>query len=776
MTSTTGRRDPATDEEFLAQLYKGGELLAAGKVNEAKDHLERAYQLHPKNEKAQNLLGLTYFKLGQFELASTIYEQLVNENPVDPTLRVNLGLVYLKTNNLTRSVREFETATDLEPGHKKAHNYLGLALAQAGDYARAREHFVISGSDAMAEKMARAMVSATAPATVKMSPPPDAPPPQDPPPLPAVTAPPPPSPPQRGEDVQIEMMSEEEDVPAELDAPPPLPRQMPPPLPPSAVTLVSQAQSMGGADGPPLPQPGFEEMPETRMPTSLHSDWGAQFGMDEEPPARAERVPPPPLSQPNVVVSDDIQFAEDEGPSAATSEAAVATGMQVPASVMTETSSDEMPLVEGDVVEAMVEEVPAESAPLVMVEQNVLVPVEDQGGLSEQPLPTENEPMVATPTPDPDPEQSWAGVAPSEEETQSWDAAPAEQAQQTQSWDAPNEQTQSWDAGPADDAPLPDPVWDGPMPAAEVAAEPVAAEEPLPLWVTGEAAAEPQPEPSAGQTQQWGNADPGDARTERWDQQEAPPEDAPTEQWSNTAKETATNWNESAAPSDELSDVATPPPAAPEIQPGFQALAVPRLTDLGPKLDYAHSPTTGPFHIGPEGLALAVSGEMLSRLSGLVAVVGGVDALPEMRRNRGRPIDQSFGDGANQLQRIKGHGTMYLDPGKASFQAIDLNDEGAYLREERVFAFEEAVAFENGRLSAEGITIDMVHLKGHGAVLLKLDGVLKAIGVPPGTPLKVPLARLVGWYGQVSPRLRVFVGQATVELTGEGYALLASPT
>ncbi|MBS1153697.1 MAG: hypothetical protein H6Q89_5395, partial [Myxococcaceae bacterium] len=34
----------------------------------------------------------------------------------------------------------------------------------------------------------------------------------------------------------------------------------------------------------------------------------------------------------------------------------------------------------------------------------------------------------------------------------------------------------------------------------------------------------------------------------------------------------------------------------------------------------------------------------------------------------------------------------------------------------------------------------------------------------------------VGWYGQVSPRVRVFVGQATVELTGEGYALLASPT
>ena len=82
---------------------------------------------------------------------------LVRDNPVDPTLRVNLGLVYLKTNALQRAVREFETATDLAPEHKKAHNYLGLALAQAGEYGRAREHFVLAGSDAMAEKMARAI-------------------------------------------------------------------------------------------------------------------------------------------------------------------------------------------------------------------------------------------------------------------------------------------------------------------------------------------------------------------------------------------------------------------------------------------------------------------------------------------------------------------------------------------------------------------------------------------------------------------------------------------
>ena len=156
-TRPSGRETNPVDDEFLNLLYRGGELLAAGKVIEAKDFLERAYKLQPKNEKAQNLLGLAYFKLGLFDRAAELYEQLVRDNPVDPTLRVNLGLVYLKTNALQRAVREFEVAVDLSPEHQKAHNYLGLALAQAGEYGRAREHFLLAGSEAMAEKMARAI-------------------------------------------------------------------------------------------------------------------------------------------------------------------------------------------------------------------------------------------------------------------------------------------------------------------------------------------------------------------------------------------------------------------------------------------------------------------------------------------------------------------------------------------------------------------------------------------------------------------------------------------
>ena len=71
-TSTRGR-DPAREEEFLGALYKGGELLAAGNLAEAKDHLVKAHGLDPKNEKAQNLLGLTDAELGDYPQASAVY-------------------------------------------------------------------------------------------------------------------------------------------------------------------------------------------------------------------------------------------------------------------------------------------------------------------------------------------------------------------------------------------------------------------------------------------------------------------------------------------------------------------------------------------------------------------------------------------------------------------------------------------------------------------------------------------------------------------------------
>ncbi len=222
------------------------------------------------------------------------------------------------------------------------------------------------------------------------------------------------------------------------------------------------------------------------------------------------------------------------------------------------------------------------------------------------------------------------------------------------------------------------------------------------------------------------------------------------------------------------------PPLAPA---GYAPMSPQGLGDLGASGAWVREPGAGPFHLGPDGLAVTVSGEMLMRMEGLVAVVGSLEVKPEARRRRGRPINEPFGQGPAQLQRVSGNGVVYLEPGRTRFHAVDLtdqagvavDDDGAYLREELVFAFEEPISFENGKVSGEGQALELAHLKGTGRVLLQLDGSLRAMPIPLGAPLVVPLPRLVGWFGRVTPRLMGFGGRGAMELTGEGYALLGAP-
>src|SRR5207248_4606019 len=149
--------DLADSVEFDRALAAGTEALGQGNPAEARLALEKALRYKPRNQRARNLLGLSLFKLGDLQRAEEIYRSLIEDHPADPTLRVNLGLVFLKSSAAADAVRCFETALDLSPEHQKAQNYLGLALAQKGEVARAREWFLKAGNDAMADRMALAL-------------------------------------------------------------------------------------------------------------------------------------------------------------------------------------------------------------------------------------------------------------------------------------------------------------------------------------------------------------------------------------------------------------------------------------------------------------------------------------------------------------------------------------------------------------------------------------------------------------------------------------------
>jgi uncharacterized protein (AIM24 family) len=134
------------------------------------------------------------------------------------------------------------------------------------------------------------------------------------------------------------------------------------------------------------------------------------------------------------------------------------------------------------------------------------------------------------------------------------------------------------------------------------------------------------------------------------------------------------------------------------------------------------------------------------------------------------------------MLRASGEGRYVISREGRCFTALELGDEAAYFREEVLFAFEESILFENGRVPAKaGNDLHLVHLRGRGKLLLATTGVPRAVDVQKGEPLRIPMDQLVGWHGPlIQPRLAAMVEEApelgmALELAGEGRALLDVP-
>lgn len=223
--------------------------------------------------------------------------------------------------------------------------------------------------------------------------------------------------------------------------------------------------------------------------------------------------------------------------------------------------------------------------------------------------------------------------------------------------------------------------------------------------------------------------------------------------------------------------------ASTSIAPAFAPGVAPPLLELGHGVRLLGEPLAGPFHVSDEAVAVVVQGEMLSRLDGLVAWTGSLAFKPEKKRFRGRSTDKPFGLGAEQMIRLEGKGVAFIEASERTFLPVDLDDESGYFREQVVFAFEEAVSFENGRVPSEvPPDLDLVHLRGKGRVLLALEGPLRSLEVKMDAPVTVPLAHLVGWHGSVTPKVVPAAWDeagkpalGAVELSGEGFALFSLP-
>jgi hypothetical protein len=497
--------DLVENQEFDHALSAGTESLSHGDPAEARLALEKALRYKPRNQRARNLLGLSLFKLGDLAKAEEVYRSLIEDHPADPTLRVNLGLVFLKSNASSDAVRCFETALDLSPEHQKAQNYLGLALAQKGELGRAREWFLKAGNDAMAERMDQALQQA-----------------------------------------------------------------------PIREVAQGASEALSGDQQP------FRPAVEEQRP-------------QQQKPEAAEK-------KPGTKKRDTLEMAKPAG-------------------------------------------------------------LDAQAAMPPAPAAT---PPTGT---------RWVATGPLS--------------------------------------------GTGPPVAPRMEATPIG------RMVIN------TPEPSQ------------------------PPAATPTE----AAAEAA---------------------AAPGLPPGVSPSTMAQFTSSSRLTMPAEQ--GGGFAIGASEVLIHVKGEVLTRLDGLVASWGSVTMKPELKRFRGKATDKPFGDGARRMLRAAGEGRFVVSREGRTFTALELGDEPAYFREEALFAFEESILFENGRVPSKGGSdLHLVHLRGHGKLLLVTHGVPRSVEVQRGEALRIPMDQLVGWHGPlIQPRLVPIVEEApemgaALELAGEGRALLDVP-
>ena len=132
---------------FLDRLSAAADLTAAGAFGEAEAEILRALSVTPLDVRALKLLALVRFKLGRLVEARTVCRDIAVALPDDPGIRLKLGLIALKLDQIDESVRELELATRLAPGDLRAWSYLGFAYARLGETERAAAAFRRAGQE-----------------------------------------------------------------------------------------------------------------------------------------------------------------------------------------------------------------------------------------------------------------------------------------------------------------------------------------------------------------------------------------------------------------------------------------------------------------------------------------------------------------------------------------------------------------------------------------------------------------------------------------------------
>lgn len=107
----------------------------------ARAYYEQALQARPADNDLRVRLAMTWVDSETPMQAITILRQVLQQEPDNRAAVYNMGLLSMRSSQFDKAVQRFERFTQLEPQDPKGWYYLGIALKEAGQNAKAKEAF-----------------------------------------------------------------------------------------------------------------------------------------------------------------------------------------------------------------------------------------------------------------------------------------------------------------------------------------------------------------------------------------------------------------------------------------------------------------------------------------------------------------------------------------------------------------------------------------------------------------------------------------------------------
>jgi Flp pilus assembly protein TadD len=187
---------------------------------------------------------------------------------------------------------------------------------------------------------------------------------------------------------------------------------------------------------------------------------------------------------------------------------------------------------------------------------------------------------------------------------------------------------------------------------------------------------------------------------------------------------------------------------------------------------------TGLVLVGMEAGAEPRDGGFAARLDAMQAVAGSLRLEPMPRRAPIAP--EPFRDRA--FSRVVGTGQLVLAPSRGGrLMPLEMDADVAFLREDLVVAFDQALLCDLGRIRhAGGAPISLVRFRGDGVIVLQLDDPFLAFDVQGRDGVTLRADSLIGWIGLLAPEPMTATladGASTpfINFTGEGTVLFRAP-